>query len=67
MKTNIGHLEAGAGIAGLVKAVYALEKGQIPPNIWFEKANPKLDLEKWGLAVSSSRLNLYYPSQYSQI
>ncbi|KAI1138623.1 hypothetical protein F5Y05DRAFT_418859 [Hypoxylon sp. FL0543] len=56
IKTNIGHLEAGAGIAGLVKAVYALEKGQIPPNIWFEEANPKLDLEKWGLAVPTELL-----------
>lgn len=52
VKSNIGHLEAGAGIAGLVKSIYALEKGQIPPNIWFEKANPKLELEKWNLAVS---------------
>ncbi|KAI0166917.1 hypothetical protein GGR52DRAFT_581678 [Hypoxylon sp. FL1284] len=56
VKTNIGHLEAGAGIAGLVKAVYALERGQIPPNIWFEKVNPKLDLEKWGLAVPTELL-----------
>ncbi|KAI2603712.1 hypothetical protein GGR54DRAFT_644565 [Hypoxylon sp. NC1633] len=56
VKTNIGHLEAGAGIAGLVKAIYALERGQIPPNIWFEKANPKLDLEKWGLAVPTELL-----------
>ncbi|KAI1762800.1 hypothetical protein GGR53DRAFT_399114 [Hypoxylon sp. FL1150] len=56
VKTNIGHLEAGAGIAGLVKAVYALERGQIPPNIWFEKVNPKLDLERWGLAVPTELL-----------
>ncbi|KAI0009602.1 hypothetical protein F4779DRAFT_581698 [Xylariaceae sp. FL0662B] len=56
VKTNIGHLEAGAGLAGLVKAIYALEKGQIPPNIWFEKANPKIDLEQWGLAVPTEVL-----------
>ncbi|KAI0884321.1 uncharacterized protein GGS22DRAFT_194853 [Annulohypoxylon maeteangense] len=56
VKSNIGHLEAGAGIAGLVKSIYALEKGQVPPNIWFEKANPKLDLEKWGLAVPTELL-----------
>ncbi|KAI2466075.1 hypothetical protein F4781DRAFT_434797 [Annulohypoxylon bovei var. microspora] len=56
VKSNIGHLEAGAGIAGLVKAIYALEKAQIPPNIWFEKANPKLDLERWGLAVPTELL-----------
>ncbi|KAI1084243.1 hypothetical protein F5B20DRAFT_576378 [Whalleya microplaca] len=56
VKTNIGHLEAGAGLAGLVKAIYALEKGQIPPNIWFEKPNPKIDLERWGLAVPTEVL-----------
>ncbi|KAI0896065.1 hypothetical protein F4806DRAFT_502417 [Annulohypoxylon nitens] len=56
VKSNIGHLEAGAGIAGLVKSIYALEKGQIPPNIWFEKANPKLELEKWNLAVPTELL-----------
>ncbi|KAI0377914.1 hypothetical protein F5Y04DRAFT_284381 [Hypomontagnella monticulosa] len=56
VKTNIGHLEAGAGIAGLVKAIYALEKGQIPPNIFFEKENPRLELEKWGLAVPTELL-----------
>ncbi|KAL7625246.1 hypothetical protein AAE478_004461 [Parahypoxylon ruwenzoriense] len=56
VKTNIGHLEAGAGLAGLVKAIFALERGQIPPNIWFEKANPKIDLEKWGLAVPTELL-----------
>lgn len=67
VKTNIGHLEAGAGIAGLTKAIFALEKGQIPPNIWFEKANPKLDLEKWGLAVSLTRINLCLEAVTSNI
>lgn len=52
IKTNIGHLEGGAGLAGLVKAIYILEKGQIPPNLWLEKVNPKIDLEGWKLAVS---------------
>ncbi|KAI1489804.1 hypothetical protein F5X96DRAFT_639079 [Biscogniauxia mediterranea] len=51
VKSNIGHLEAGAGLAGLTKALFALEKGQIPPNIWFEKPNPKIPLKDWNLAV----------------
>ncbi|KAI1330639.1 hypothetical protein F5Y16DRAFT_339584 [Xylariaceae sp. FL0255] len=51
VKSNIGHLEAGAGLAGLTKTLYALEKGQIPPNIWFERANPKILLKEWNLAV----------------
>lgn len=52
VKTNIGHLEATAGLAGVVKAVYALERGQIPPTVWFEKPNPNIDLHRLGLAVS---------------
>lgn len=56
VKSNIGHLEAAAGIAGLTKAIYALEKGQIPPNIWFERANPKILLKEWNLAVPTALL-----------
>lgn len=48
VKSNIGHLEGAAGIAGLMKAIHVLESGIIPPNIWFEKANPKI-LESWNL------------------
>jgi acyl transferase domain-containing protein len=53
VKSNIGHLEGAAGLAGLVKALYMLEKGQIPANLWLQKVNPKIDLDGWGLAVST--------------
>jgi acyl transferase domain-containing protein len=49
VKSNIGHLEGAAGIAGLMKAILVLEKGIIPPNIWFEKPNPKIPVSKWNL------------------
>ncbi|KAK7746447.1 Type I Iterative PKS [Cytospora paraplurivora] len=52
IKTNIGHLEGGAGLAGLVKSLYILERGEIPPNLWLQKVNPKIDLEGWKLADS---------------
>ncbi|KXX75870.1 Lovastatin diketide synthase LovF [Madurella mycetomatis] len=51
VKTNIGHTEGTAGLAGVVKAVLALEKGYIPANAGFETLNPKLRLEEWGLAL----------------
>ncbi|KAL1850583.1 Type I Iterative PKS [Paecilomyces lecythidis] len=51
VKTSLGHTEAASGIAALVKAVLALEKGQIPPNVNFEKPNPKLQLDEWGMKV----------------
>ncbi|KAF2202553.1 hypothetical protein GQ43DRAFT_470778 [Delitschia confertaspora ATCC 74209] len=50
LKSNIGHLEAASGIAGLVKSTLALEKGIIPPNLNFRNANPKIDMKTWGLA-----------------
>jgi acyl transferase domain-containing protein len=53
-KANIGHLEGSSGVAGLIKTVMVLEKAVIPPNINFEKVNPKITPEKWGIQVSAN-------------
>ncbi len=42
VKTNLGHTEAAAGIAGFIKAVLAVQRGQIPPNQRFENPNPHI-------------------------
>jgi acyl transferase domain-containing protein/acyl carrier protein len=44
IKSNLGHLDAAAGIAGLIKTVLALEHREIPPSLHFERPNPQLDL-----------------------
>ncbi|RMZ80672.1 hypothetical protein DV738_g2743, partial [Chaetothyriales sp. CBS 135597] len=56
VKTNIGHLEGSAGIAGLLKAILVLERGIIPPNINFERPNPKIPVDEWGISFPTSSL-----------
>ena len=51
IKSNIGHLEPAAGIAGLIKAVLALENGLIPGNLHFTGWAPELDPGASGLFV----------------
>lgn len=45
VKTNVGHLDAAAGVASLIKATLALEHGEIPPSLHFETPNPNIDFE----------------------
>jgi acyl transferase domain-containing protein len=55
IKPNIGHLEGAAGIAGLIKAVLAVERGQIPKNLYFDhsSANPDIKFDEWKIKVST--------------
>ncbi len=57
VKTNIGHLNTAAGIAGLTKAVLSLQNKQIPPTLHFKKANPKLGLENSPFYVSNQLID----------
>lgn len=45
VKTNLGHLDAAAGVAGLIKTVLALKHRQIPPSLHFNSPNPKINFE----------------------
>ncbi|MBI1357401.1 MAG: alpha/beta fold hydrolase [Acidobacteria bacterium] len=44
-KTNIGHLEAAAGVAGLIKAVLCLQHGEVPANLHLRRLNPNISLQ----------------------
>lgn len=52
IKSNIGHLEGGSGLAGVVKTVLMLENKLILPNFDFQKANPRIPMHDWKIAVN---------------
>ncbi|MCP2820979.1 hypothetical protein NK918_23780, partial [Salmonella enterica subsp. enterica serovar Typhimurium] len=52
LKARIGHLEAAAGIAGLIKTVLALRHGLIPGHPAFVRANPQLELSGSPLRIA---------------
>ena len=54
VKTNLGHLDSVAGVAGLMKTVLALQHASIPPSLHFVTANPALDLESGPLRVAAT-------------
>lgn len=72
LKTNIGHLDAAAGIAGLIKTILVLKNRQIPPSLNFNSPNPDTDfidspffvntrLREWKRIPDKSNENSYIP------
>jgi amino acid adenylation domain-containing protein len=53
VKTNIGHLDAAAGIAGFIKAVLSLKHRHIPPSLHYKTPNPKIDFQDSPFRVNS--------------
>lgn len=54
-KTNVGHLEAAAGITSVIKVILAMQHGEIPPHLHFHTPNPLLDWEKMAIQVPTTR------------
>ena len=53
-KTNIGHLEAAAGVAGLIKVALSLKHRAIPPSLHFHEPNPHIPFEELSLRVAQT-------------
>ncbi len=53
VKTNVGHLESGAGIVGLLKSALVLHKRTVPPNLNFQTPNPEIPFERLRLEVAT--------------
>src|SRR6267378_1805115 len=58
VKGNLGHLEAAAGMAGLVKVLHVLRDRVVPANIHLNTANPAIDLTGWNLAPVTESFHL---------
>ncbi|MDP9360665.1 MAG: SDR family NAD(P)-dependent oxidoreductase [Acidobacteriota bacterium] len=56
VKTNIGHTEGSAGIAGLIKTALALQRGEIPPNVHFHDPSPRIRWDAMPVRVPTEPL-----------
>jgi amino acid adenylation domain-containing protein len=54
VKSNLGHLDVAAGVTGLIKTVLALEHGELPPSLHFERPSPRIDFASSPVYVNAS-------------
>jgi acyl transferase domain-containing protein len=54
LKSNLGHLDAAAGIAGFIKTVLALEHHQVPPSLNYERPNPQIEFDSSAFYVNTT-------------
>ncbi len=62
MKSNVGHLLAAAGVAGAIKAMLAVERGELPPSINFERMNEHISLEGTPFTVNTALAAMPMPA-----
>jgi acyl transferase domain-containing protein/NADPH:quinone reductase-like Zn-dependent oxidoreductase/acyl carrier protein len=63
VKTNIGHLEAAAGVAGVIKAIGVLGHRQVPKNLHFVHPNPKIPFADYAIEVAAEMKSLPTPEE----
>ncbi|CAH0054521.1 unnamed protein product [Clonostachys solani] len=56
VKTNLGHSEAASGLTSIIKATLALQKGEVPATVGVKKLNPKLNCDKLGVEIVTSKI-----------
>jgi acyl transferase domain-containing protein/SAM-dependent methyltransferase len=61
VKTNLGHLEAAAGVAGVIKVILSLQRDSIPGNLHFHNGNPRIDWH--GLPIEVPRMATAWPGR----
>jgi len=54
VKTNIGHLEGAAGVAGLIKVVLSLAERELPPSLHFDTPNPHIPFDRLGIELNAT-------------
>ncbi len=55
VKTNIGHLDTAAGVAGLIKTALCLKHDELPPSLFYRRPNPEIDFARSPFFVVSER------------
>ncbi|MBS2549393.1 acyltransferase domain-containing protein [Catenulispora sp. NL8] len=63
IKTNIGHLEAGAGLAGLIKAALSIHHRVLVPHLYLEQINPHISLDGTRLFIPTTRQDWDVPDE----
>lgn len=67
VKTNIGHLNFAAGIAGFIKTVMMLEHNTIVPSLYSDNLNPELHLDKYGYKLANECIEPEKPLNYAGV
>lgn len=58
VKSNLGHLEAASGVAGLIKALHCIEHRMVPATIGIETPNPNIKFDDWNIEVATTHRKL---------
>ncbi len=67
LKTNVGHMDAAAGVAGLIKTALAIEHAELPPSLHFREPNPKADFASTPLRVNARLTDWTLPAGMRRI